>query len=525
MLSPPRPGIYRSLACLALAFFLAPCAKLRGEARPVKVGIFQASPMVLIDGDRPDGLFIDLVEYFSRTLGWKLQYVQGTWSELLKRLEKGEIDLLPSVGYTEARTRIFDFSKNPVYIDSVVVFTARGTAIHTIFDLEGKRIAALKGSTFTAAFSDFIASFGIRCEIELTDDNASVMRKIATGEAYAGICIYSLGTELAREYPVAVTPISFSPIALEFAVAKGRNGDLIEGINRIMADQVDDPASAYGRAFEKWTIERQPARIPSWLWVGVALILAAGLLLAGVSLILRRQVRLKTEHLRTEISQHEEAEARLTRALRENETLIRELYHRTKNTLQLIRSFITLEALELEPSVDIDRLVQKTNDRIDVIALVHQMLYKSQDLSRISIKRYIEEMSTLVLRSNEVAGGKIALDVSAEDRDILLDTAIPFGLILNELITNSIKHAFPDNRAGRISIGMTNEGRDLILLEYSDDGVGLPGDFDFRGQKTFGLQLLIKIVETQLRGEITVEKGAGLRYVLKIPTNLYEARV
>lgn len=525
MLYPLRPGIRRTLACIALVLYLAPCSELHGEARTVKVGVFQASPLVFVDGDKPQGLFIDLVEDFSRTLGWKRQYVRGTWSELLERLEKGDIDLLPAVGYTEARTRIYDFSKHPVYIDSGVVFTGRGTVIHTIFDLAGKRIAALRGSTFTAAFSGFVASFGIKCEIELTDDNASVMRKIANGEAYAGICIYSLGTELAREYPVTVTPISFSPIALEFAVTKGRNGDLIEGIDRIMADQVDDPASPYSRAFERWTVARQSARIPLWLWISVALILSAGLLLAAISLMLRRQVRLKTGYLRAEISQHEEAEARLTRALRENETLIRELYHRTKNTLQLIRSFITLEALELEPSDGIDRLVQKTNDRINVMALVHQMLYKSHDLSRISIKQYIEDMSALLLRSNEVAGGKIALNVSAEDRGILLDTAIPFGLILDELITNSIKHAFPGNRAGRISIRMTNEGGDLIRLEYKDDGVGLPDDFDLRGQKTFGMQLLIKIVETQLRGELSVEKGDGLRFVLKIPTNLYEARV
>jgi two-component sensor histidine kinase/ABC-type amino acid transport substrate-binding protein len=518
-------GICRKLACIALLLYLAPCAGLHGEARTVKVGIFQASPMVLIEGDRPDGLFIDLLEHFSRTLGWKLQYVRGTWNELLKKLEKREIDLLPSIGYTEARARIFDFSKNPIYIDSGVVFTARGTVIHTIFDLAGKRIAALRGSTFTSAFSDFVASFGIRCEIELTDDNEEVMRRVSKGEAFAGVCIYSLGNELAKEYPVAVTPISFSPIALEFAVPKGMNGDLVAGIDGLMEGMIDDPASAYSRSFEKWTIERQPARIPSWLWAGVVLILSAGLLLAAVSLILRRQVRLKTEHLRIEISQHEEAEGRLAQALEENETLIRELYHRTKNTLQLIRSFISLEALELAPTVDIARLVQKTKDRIDVIALVHQMLYKSHDLSRISVKKYIQEMATLILRSNEIAKGKIALDVAVDDREVLLDTAIPFGLILNELITNSIKHAFPGNRSGRISIVMTNKGADLLLLEYRDDGVGLPDDFDLRAQKTFGTRLLVKIAEDQLKGEIAIEKGDGLRYVLKIPTNLYEARV
>ena len=500
-------------------------ARVYGESRVVKVGVFQASPLVLIKDDKPEGLFIDLVEYFSHALDWKLQYVPGAWGDLLEQLRKGEIDLLPAVGYTEARTKIYDFSKNPIYIDSGVVFTSRKVVIHTIFDLAGKKIAALRGSTFTSAFSNFIASFGIKCEIEFTDDNIEVMRKIASGEAYAGVCIYSLGDELAKEYPVAVTPISFSPIALEFAVPKGKDGELLAGIDRIMSGMVDDPSSLYSRSFEKWTVAKQPARIPNWLWAAIGLTLAIGLMLACLSLVLRREVRRKTEYLRTEIAQHEESEERLTRALRDNETLVRELYHRTKNTLQLIHSFIVLEALELTPSTEIDRLVQKMKDRIDAISLVHQMLYRSRDLSRISIKEYVKEIATLILRSNDVVEGRISLDLAIDDREILLDTAIPFGLILNELITNSIKHAFPCDRAGRIIIEMVNEGEDWMRLEYSDDGIGVPEGFDFRAQRTLGLRLLFSVVETQLKGAIAIKNGEGIRYSLRIPTNLYEARV
>lgn len=501
------------------------CGRAFGEARPVKVGVFQASPLVLIKDHKPYGFFIDLIAHFSHTLDWKVEFVPGSWSELLEKLRKGEIDLLPAVGYTAARAKIYDFSENPVYIDSGVVFTARNVAIHTIFDLAGKRIAALRGSTFTTAFSEFTASFGIKCEMELTDDNIEVMRKIASGEAYAGVCIYSLGTELAKDYPVAVTPVSFSPIALEFAVPRGRNGDLLAGIDRLMSSMIGDPSSAYSRAFEKWTVARQPARIPPWLWAAIAAILSIGMLLALLSFVLRREVRRKTGYLRTEIAQHEEAEARLTRALRENETLLRELYHRTKNTLQLIRSFIALESLELEPSADLDRLVRKMEDRIDAISLVHQMLYKSHDLSRISIKEYIEEAATLILRGNGADGGRISLELAIEDRAILLDTAIPFGIILNELITNSIKHAFPGGREGRIAIDATNESDGRIRLGYRDDGVGVPEGFDFRAQRTLGFKLLFRIVETQLKGEISIKNGAGIGYTLSIPTNLYEARV
>jgi two-component sensor histidine kinase/ABC-type amino acid transport substrate-binding protein len=524
MQCPPCLSSFRQLACLSLSLFSLG-GHAQGESRDVRVGVFQASPLVLVQGDKPDGLFIDLVKHFSRELGWKPVYVRGAWSELLGKLKRGEIDLLPAVGYTKERSLIYDFSRDPVYIDSGVVFTKRGALIHTIFDLRGKKIAALRGSTFTSGFADFTASFGIECDLALTGDNDEVMRQISEGEAYAGVCIYSLGTELARRYPVVVTPISFSPISLEFAVPKGRNGDLIAGIDRVMSGMVDDPGSAYSRSFEKWTVGRQPARIPLWLWLGLAAMLALGILLSAASLILRREVGIKTANLRREVAQHEEAEAKLTRTLHENETLIRELYHRTKNTLQLIRSFIALEAMELGKVEGVDRLVRKMNDRIDAIALVHQMLYRSRDLSRISLKEYVTDLSTLILRSNEVIGGRIGLELSADDREVLLDTAIPFGLILNELITNSIKHAFPDGRAGRISITLRNAGDEAVRLEYRDDGAGLPPGLDPRTTKTLGLQLIARIVESQLKGSLEISSEQGLEYSMLLPTNLYEARV
>ena len=386
-------------------------------------------------------------------------------------------------------------------------------------------MAALRGSTFTKGFIDYVSSFGIACVVELTDDNAAVMRAISEGEADAGVCIYSLGSELARSYPVVITPISFSPIALAYAVPKGRNSDLLSGIDRLMPGLIQDPQSIYGRSFEKWVSPRQSAEIPVWIWWIIASILTLGAILASLALILKRQVEQKTKYLRLEVIEHEEAEEKLGRSLREKETLLRELYHRTKNTLQLIRSFITLESAELQPSADIQRLVRKTEDRIQAISLVHEMLYKSQDLSRIQIKNYVGELALLILGGFEVGEGRIAVDLEIDDRMVLLDTAIPFGLILNELMVNSIKHAFRDRPKGRISIRVEEKGENRIRLDYRDDGEGVPADFDFRGRTTLGLKLIYSIGETQLGGKVEFMNEGGLRCLLDIPTDLYEARV
>jgi two-component sensor histidine kinase/ABC-type amino acid transport substrate-binding protein len=515
----------KALVVICVILFLRPWAQLAAEERIVRVGVFPAAPLVFSKDGKPQGLFVDLVEYFAHQLGWSIRYVPGTWSEQLRRLEKNEIDLLPAVGYTIARTAIYDFSKNPVYIDSGVLFTNPKMALHTIFDLKGKRVAALRGSMFTAVFIDYTASFGIDCDMVLTEDNGAVMKAIADGEVDAGVCIYSLGIELAKQYPVAITPISFSPIALEFAVPKGKNGDLIAGIDRLMPGMINDPRSLYSQSFAKWTIPQQPFRIPAWLWWGMASFLALGVILSSAALVLKRQVRLKTDYLRIEIQEHKKTELALTKSLEEKEILLRELYHRTKNTLQLVDGFISLEALNFPSTPEIGQLVKKTGERIQAVALVHEMLYKSQNLSEIPIKEYITELISLIFKSFGSLDDRISVELAIDDHAVLLDTAIPFGLILNELLTNSLQHAFPGQRKGLISIRIANEGEKGIIMDYRDDGIGVPDGFDFNEDRTFGLRLIRSIGESQLGGSVAFTNGRGVRCLVRASTDLYTARV
>ena len=160
-----------------------------------------------------------------------------------------------------------------------------------------------------------------------------------------------------------------------------------------------------------------------------------------------------------DITERKRAEERIIQSLREKETLIRELYHRTRNTLQVIGSMLALQAAKTPGDEELRRLVDVTKERIQAIALVHQMLYSSQDLSRLSIKDYVEKLAAQISSGRAEAGGAAAsLDIAVEDRPCLIDTAIPLGLIINELIVNSIEHAFPAGKGGRISISLAPEG-------------------------------------------------------------------
>ena len=510
---------------LTALFGILPLLRLAGESRTVRVGVFPAAPLVMVKDNKPAGLFIDLLEYFSLKLNWHIQYVEDTWSNLLINLEKNEIDLLPAVGYTTERAAKYDFSRNPVFIDSGVLFTSPKFTLHTVFDLQGKRVAALKGSIFTTGFVDYITSFGVQCDLIFTSNNEEVMQAITDSEADAGVCIYSLGNELARHFSVTITPISFTPIALEFAVPKGRNTDLLAGIDELMPAMISDPDSLYSRSFREWTMRPEKARPATWLWWGIAGLLVLGLIMLLWNSLLKRQVNLKTRYLEAEISERWQAEKKILQTLNEKETLIRELYHRTKNTMQVMRGIITLQAADFPDNTELQKLVKDTDDRIQAISLVHQMLYKSNDLSRISIKEYTRELTTLICRSFRLSDNRIALNLNITDQFFLLDTAIPLGLILNELLTNSLKHAFPGSRNGIICINLTEMEPGKDRLQYSDNGIGVPDNFDFRNQSTLGMKLIINIGELQMMGTLDFKNDNGIIFSMEFPTTLYEARI
>jgi two-component sensor histidine kinase/ABC-type amino acid transport substrate-binding protein len=497
---------------------------LDAEARMVRVGVFPAAPLVQSGQPNPSGLFIDMIEYFAHVLDWRVEYVNGTWSELLVSLQKGDIDLLPAVGYTDARTAIYDFSRNPVFVDSGVVFGSSRFPIHTVFDLQGKRVAGVAGSTFTNAFIAYAASFGVRCDIVLTKDNPSVMRSISNGSVDAGICIYSLGTELARRFPVAITAITFSPIALDFAVPKGRNQDLIAGIDRLMAPMINDPDSLYSRSYNRWMLPQPAFVIPLWVWWGIGSLFVLGLILGLWSITLRKQVFAKTRHLEAEISERSQAEENLRASLREKESLLRELYHRTKNNMAVINALLGLQAGGFSDA-RLREAFAETQNRIFSMALVHEKLYEAQDLSRINLKEYIRDLAGRLMVGYGISPDRATLVYELDDVPVLIDTAIPCGLILNELISNALKYAFPDGRKGEIRIVLHQTENGEIRLEVGDDGVGVPRGFDVRRDGHMGLQTVLGLAESQLGAAIDFDLEHGFAFTMRFMDDSYRPRV
>lgn len=231
-------------------------------------------------------------------------------------------------------------------------------------------------------------------------------------------------------------------------------------------------------------------------------------------------------HIERELTQAlQRSETHLSTSLKEKEVLLRELYHRTKNTMQVIGSMLIIQASKHPNNAPVQKLVRETENKIQAMSLVHHKLYQSQDLSRIDAREYIAELTQLIMKSYGVSEDAIALNLEIEPLKILLDTAIPCGLILNELLANAIKYAFPEGKGGEISISLFRNEAGLLELSVADTGIGVPEEFNFRSQETLGLQTIFAVAEHQLQGTVIFAGQQGLKCTIIFPDNLYTERV
>lgn len=214
-----------------------------------------------------------------------------------------------------------------------------------------------------------------------------------------------------------------------------------------------------------------------------------------------------------DITERKRAEEKIRASLKEKEVLLQELYHRTKNNMQVISSLMDLQAASAGGG-PILKAFRDTQSRIQAMSLVYEKLYQSANLSDVSAGDYIEDLARALLRSHGRGAPEISLALDIENVPLPLDTLTPCGLIVNELMTNSLKYAFPGGR-GEIRIGLRAGGGDEITLDFSDDGVGLPKGFDPREARSLGLRLVRNLATRQLGGKLEVSRDGGTRFVMR----------
>jgi PAS domain S-box-containing protein len=217
------------------------------------------------------------------------------------------------------------------------------------------------------------------------------------------------------------------------------------------------------------------------------------------------------QRLIQEIGERTRAEEQIKASLAEKGVLLQEIHHRVKNNLQIISSLLALQGRQIAD----EKVAEAINDsqhRIRSMALIHAQLYESEDLSRIDFAQYLVNLSTTLLRSYGDMAALVSLKMDAEPVLLGIGTAIPCGLIVNELVSNCLKHAFPEGRHGHIWVGLhrnhENEENEYVL-SVRDDGVGLPETLDYRMSRSLGLRLITNLAETQLRGKLEIRTQGG----------------
>ena len=213
-----------------------------------------------------------------------------------------------------------------------------------------------------------------------------------------------------------------------------------------------------------------------------------------------------------DITEQMRTEKELATALAAREVLLKEVHHRVKNNLQIISSLLNMQTEQLTDPAMID-VFRESQQRVQAMAMIHERLYGQEDVERLDFEDYVEGLAQDLFFAYGVEAGAVHLQLNLNPVSLELNQAIPCGLILNELLTNSLKYAFPEGKTGQISVDLTSTPDKHIRLSVSDNGIGLPKDFDAAQSNSLGLKIT-HILTRQLRGELTRRPGPGTHFTL-----------
>ncbi len=214
-----------------------------------------------------------------------------------------------------------------------------------------------------------------------------------------------------------------------------------------------------------------------------------------------------------DISERKHAEELIRRALQEKEVMLKEIHHRVKNNMQVIYSLLNLKAKSATDSAVRD-ILEESRDRVHSMSLIHETLYRSEDLAHVDFKTYLLRLIQGISSTYKRHDVQVLVDMEPVSLDV--NTGIPCGLIANELVSNSLKYAFPEGRSGTIKVGISNDVMGNKVLSVEDNGIGLPATLDFRNTASLGLQL-VTVLTGQINGTIELTRTEGTRFSITIP--------
>ena len=497
-------GVWPALLWLLLiGCCIAPCQAVAEEVT-VRVGVYENEPKIFTSSTgRPTGIFIEILEHIAGLEGWKLQYVPGSWAEGIKRLEKGELDLMPDVAYTAEREKRFLFHKTPVLTGWSQVYARKGSGIQSILDLNGKRVAALEKTIQLETFTRMAHSFGLKIDLVPVPDYKTEFEMIAAGTVDAGLTNRFYGLRNARKAGLEDTPIMFDPAPFFFAAPHDRSAYLLEVIDRHLADLKKDPQSVYYTVMKRWTSEEVQFRLPVWLQLSLAMAGVVLIMSLAGSLVYKQQLRARTRDLvqrETELKElNAHLEERVSDRTRQLEQAMRELALSKERAEQADHSksaFLATMSHELRTPLNsiigftgilLQRLCGPLNDEQDkqlnmvknsaqhLLSLISDVL----DISKIeagqltvaaepfNLKESLQKVVQTIRPLAEKKGLELSLDIAPEVGELVSDLRRVEQILLN-LLSNAVK--FTDQGGVHVTC-LLEQGS--YLTTVSDTGIGI----------------------------------------------------
>ncbi len=409
-----------------------------GAGTAIRVGIYQDSPLSAINRQgKAEGFFIDILEYIADHEKWDIEYVHESFAECLASLQKGEIDLLGVIAYSESRGKVFDYTYENVYTGWGRVYINRKSDIDSLLDLRNCKVAVLQNDIYFHHLRKLLSQFDIKCRFIEAFENEDVLKLVENGRCAAGLVNQLYGQRHAEQYDIRPSSMILSPQKLFWAVPKGKNKELLYQLDRHLEALKADEHSIYYQSFNRWFNLGAPSVIGIWLkWVALVGLSFLALSLF-VILIFRRQVKLKTRALfdkNRELTVEIEQRRQVEQALRGSEEKYRLLVENAKDaifiTQEEVMKFVNPRALNFlgyskekireTPFVDFihpedrERVLDRYNKRIKGEALSSSVAFRV--ISRTGEELFVDLNAVLITWEGKPAVLNFLRDVTAQKK-------------------------------------------------------------------------------------------------------------
>lgn len=304
--------------------------------RTIRVGVYQNPPKIFTNEQgKPDGFFIEILNYIAKKENWKLVYITGSWDECINNLNSSEIDIMPDIAYSKIRSDCYDFNKECLLTNWSTVYVNKRTELTTIFDIKGKEIAYVKQDIAFIELKEMLENYNVSCKYVAVNTFEEAIKLIDNEKVDAGIISRLIGKLYENNYNIKPTHIRLSPFQLFFATQKGKNDDILSIIDSHCVILKNDKSSIYYKALNKWILPYDKVIFPIWLKYSIYVL--SFLIIISILFIyfLRKLVKKRTAELEIAMKRAEESDKLKT-------SFLENLNHEIRTPMNAIMGFSQL---------------------------------------------------------------------------------------------------------------------------------------------------------------------------------------